>query len=107
MISLDKIRKDLKDIRYYYARKAIFDSVKSDIGLNKVRSMVARYNRIILNAPLCLFDIYACLYIKGYTQEKMAVELNVSPQYIQIQNKKLLQFLQIHYDDNLGEEDGL
>ncbi len=36
MISLDKIREDLKDIRYYYARKKIFDSVSSDIGLSKV-----------------------------------------------------------------------
>ena len=103
MISLDKIRKDLKDIRYYYSRREIFDSVKSDIGLIGVRSMVKRYNQLIVDAPLCLFDIYVCLYIKGYTQEKMAVELNVSPQYVQIQNKKLLQFFQIHYDDGLQE----
>ena len=45
MISPEKVRRDLKDIRYYYARKAILDSVKGDVGINKVRSMVDRYNK--------------------------------------------------------------
>ena len=29
MISPERVRRDLKDIRYYYARKAILDSVKA------------------------------------------------------------------------------
>ena len=105
MISSERIRRDLKDIRYYYARKAILDSVKGDVGINKVRNMVDRYNQIILNAPLYLFDLYVCLYIKGYTQDKMAVELNVSSQYVQSQNKKLIAFLQTHYDSHWEEEE--
>ena len=105
MISPERVRRDLKDIRYYYARKAILDSVKGDVGINKVRSMVDRYNKIILNAPLYLFDLYVCLYIKGYTQDKMAVELNVSSQYVQSQNKKLIAFLQTHYDGHWEEEE--
>ena len=107
MISPERVRRDLKDIRYYYARKAILDSVKGDVGINKVRSMVDRYNKIILNAPLYLFDLYVCLYIKGYTQDKMAVELNVSSQYVHLQNKKLVEFLQSHYDHPFGEEESV
>ena len=105
MISPERVRRDLKDIRYYYARKAILDSVKGDVGINKVRSMVDRYNKIIMNAPLYLFDLYVCLYVKGYTQDKMAVELNVSSQYVQSQNKKLIAFLQTHYDGHWEEEE--
>ena len=105
MISPERVRRDLKDIRYYYARKSILDSVKGDVGINKVRNMVDRYNQIILNAPLYLFDLYVCLYIKGYTQDKMAVELNVSSQYVQSQNKKLTAFLQTHYDGHWEEEE--
>ena len=105
MISPERVRRDLKDIRYYYARKEILDSVKGDVGINKVRNMVDRYNQIILNAPLYLFDLYVCLYIKGYTQDKMAVELNVSSQYVQSQNKKLIAFLQTHYDSHWEEEE--
>jgi hypothetical protein len=107
MISPEKVRRDLKDIRYYYARKAILDSVKGDVGINKVRSMVDRYNKMILNAPLYLFDLYVCLYVKGYTQDKMAVELNVSSQYVHSQNKKLVEFLQSHYDHPFGEEESV
>ena len=107
MISPEKVRRDLKDIRYYYARKPILDSVKGDVGINKVRSMVDRYNQIILNAPLYLFDLYVCLYVKGYTQDKMAVELNVSSQYVHSQNKKLVEFLQSHYDHPFGEEESV
>ena len=107
MISPERVRRDLKDIRYYYARKAILDSVKGDVGINKVRSMVDRYNKIILNAPLYLFDLYVCLYVKGYTQDKMAVELNVSSQYVHLQNKKLVEFLQSHYDHPFGEEESV
>ena len=107
MISPEKVRRDLKDIRYYYARKSILDSVKGDVGINKVRSMVDRYNKIILNAPLYLFDLYVCLYVKGYTQDKMAVELNVSSQYVHSQNKKLVEFLQSHYDHPFGEEESV
>lgn len=107
MISPERVRRDLKDIRYYYARKAILDSVKGDVGINKVRSMVDRYNKMILNAPLYLFDLYVCLYVKGYTQDKMAVELNVSSQYVHSQNKKLVEFLQSHYDHPFGEEESV
>lgn len=107
MISPERVRRDLKDIRYYYARKSILDSVKGDVGINKVRSMVDRYNKIILNAPLYLFDLYVCLYVKGYTQDKMAVELNVSSQYVHSQNKKLVEFLQFHYDHPFGEEESV
>ena len=64
-------------------------------------------NWVILNAPLYLFDLYVCLYIKGYTQDKMAVELNVSSQYVQSQNKKLIEFLQSHYDHPFGEEESV
>ena len=107
MISPERVRRDLKDIRYYYARKAVLESVKGDVGINKVRNMVDLYNKIILNAPLYLFDLYVCLYIKGYTQDRMAVELNVSSQYVHSQNKKLIEYLQCHYDDPLGAEEAV
>jgi hypothetical protein len=32
MLTLTKIREDLKEIRYYYARKEIFDKAFKDIG---------------------------------------------------------------------------
>ena len=70
MISLDKIREDLKDIRYYYARKKIFDSVSGDIGLSKVRDTVNLYNRTM----------------PGILYEKEDYNFNIHRRQVTIQN---------------------
>ena len=39
-ITMQKIREDLKEVRYYYARKELFDEAFAKIGQNKVMSKV-------------------------------------------------------------------
>ena len=78
MVPLDKIRSDLKEIRYYYSRKAMFDECKNIVIGSSIMEKVRRYNEAV----------------KGYTQEGTAAELNYTPVYIQMLNKKLLLFLQ-------------
>ncbi len=99
MIPLNKIREDLKEIRYYYARKEIFDSAIGGIGLNAVLDKVKKYNAAVQNAPPRLYDLYICLYIKNNTQEGLSIELGYTPEYIQMQHKKLLLFLQSYFKD--------
>lgn len=36
MTNLNIIREELKDIRYYYSRKAVFDSVVNSVGENAI-----------------------------------------------------------------------
>ena len=105
MISLEKIREDLKDIRYYYARKHIFDTVKGNVGLNKILDKVEIYNQAILSAPPRLFDLYVCLYTMGYTQEGLSAELGFTHEYVQMQHKKMLLFLQAQFEEKQDEED--
>ncbi len=102
-MTLDQIRKDLKDIRYYYARKQIFDAAVVDMRLSQLLASVKRYNQAIQNAPARLCDMYICLYTKGYTQERLAAELDVSPQYVQMQHKRMLLFLKNHFENQIGE----
>ena len=97
MLPLNKIREDLKEIRYYYARKEIFDAAIGGIGLNKVFDTVKKYNTAVQNAPARLYDLYICLYVKNYTQEGLSIELGYTPEYIQMQHKKLLLFLQSYF----------
>ena len=111
MVPLDKIRSDLKEIRYYYSRKAMFDECKNIvIGssiMEKVRryneasimEKVRRYNEAVKTAPPRLYDMYMMLYVKGYTQEALSAELNYTPVYIQMLNKQLLLFLQSKLTD--------
>ncbi len=95
MIELSTIRKDLKEIRYYYVRKSLFDDAVKRTGfVNDIKDKVYRYNEVMRKASPRLYDIYYSLYIKNHTQESLSEELGYTPEYIQVLNKKLLKFLQ-------------
>ena len=43
MVPLDKIRSDLKEIRYYYSRKAMFDECKNIVIGSSIMEKVRRH----------------------------------------------------------------
>ncbi len=89
MLTVDEIRKDLLDIRYYYTRKSVFDN--SGIA-NQITEKVKRYNAAVRTAEPRLFDLYVCLYIKNQTQEGAASELCWSTVYVQKLHTRLVLF---------------
>ena len=93
-MTLTKIRDDLKDIKYYYSRKKVFDEASQATGRNDIMEKVETYNSIIRAASPKLYDLYASLYIRNHTQESLSDELGFTPEYIQMLNKKLLKFIQ-------------
>ena len=93
-MELSAIRANLKEIRYYYTRKAMFDEAVKIVGGNNIMEKAERYNEAIRFAPPLLYDLYVGLYIKGFTQEAFSVELGYTPEYVQMLHKKLLLFLQ-------------
>lgn len=94
MKTLNGIREDLKEIRYYYARKQAMENGFLSTGKNGVVAKAEKYNQAIQTAPIRLYDIYVGLYVNNYTQEAYSMELNYTPEYIQRLNKQLLKFLQ-------------
>lgn len=95
MLSIAIIREDLKDIRYYYLRKATFDEARSFTGrMNEILDKVNMYNEVMQKASPRLYDLYYSLYIKNHTQESLSEELGYTPQYVQRLNKRLLKYLQ-------------
>ena len=44
MISYEEIKKDLKEIRYYYSRKDLFDSVSTSVGEHAVTKKLDKYD---------------------------------------------------------------
>lgn len=94
MNDLQIIRQELKDIRYYYSRKAIFDEAKIVLGeTHEIVDKAKQYNKIMLNAPPDIYDIYYSLYVKNNTQESLADLLGFTVQYIQKLNEKIVQFI--------------
>lgn len=97
MLTLNQIRNDLKDIRYYYARKELFDKSFEDTGENHILGVVKKYHTAIQDAPIKLYDLYTSLYINNNTQEVLAEDLCFTPEYIQKLNVKLLKFFQTYF----------
>ncbi|MCM1295584.1 MAG: hypothetical protein NC311_08575 [Muribaculaceae bacterium] len=95
MITLNEIREDLKDIRYYYLRKPMFEEALKFTGrMNEIKGKVDMYNEIMLKAQPRMYDLYYSLYIRNHTQESLSEELGYTPEYIQKLNKRLLKYLQ-------------
>ena len=94
MLSVNEIRQDLHDIRYYYTRKAAFDNS----GLsNQITEKVNRYNAAVRTAAPRLFDLYVCLYLQNQTQEATADEHGWSSVYVQKLHKRLLLFFEAQF----------
>lgn len=94
MLQLKKIREDLKEIRYYYEHKELFNTAIGDAGFHDVLTKVKRYNLAVQSAPPQLYGLYVYLYVKNYTQEAYANKFGYEPEHICRLNKKLLLFLQ-------------
>lgn len=99
MKTLQEIRKDLKEIRYYYTRKNLFDEGCKIVGSSYVTEKAKQYAEAVKEVPPKLYDLYINLYVKGATQEGLALEMSYTPEYIQMLNKRLLLFLQMRLKD--------
>lgn len=93
MIDKKEVRRNLRSIKYYFARKASLDTAFKDIVENDIVSLTDRYNNILKKAPTILFDIYVSLYLKNYTQETLADKTCYSRSYIYKLNTQLIDFI--------------
>ena len=57
MLPLEQLREDLKEIRYYYARKDVFDSAVKTLGINEMLAKADKYNQAARTAPPTLLDL--------------------------------------------------
>ena len=99
MMSINQIREDLKEIRYYYARKEMFDSAISVVGLSAILDKAEKYNTAVRQAPARLYDLYVSLYIRNNTQEGFSIDVGYTPEYINLLHSKLLRFFQSYFNE--------
>ena len=62
MESLAEVREDLRDIRYYYAHKEMFDKTVDVTGEHELIRKAERYNAAMCTAPPRLYEVYVGLY---------------------------------------------
>lgn len=92
--ALDRIRKDLKEIRYYYTHKETFNLAAQNGVNSSVTMKVRQYNRIVESAPPILFDLYVSLYMGDQLQQAFADERGLTPNYVKDLHNKLCLFFQ-------------
>lgn len=63
MISKETIREDLKNIRFYYSRREIFENGESQIGGSAFYPVVQKYNQAIREAHRdCMTCMSVCTF---------------------------------------------
>lgn len=92
-MTIQSVREDLNEIRYYLARKKQLDDASIVIGNNKVVDMINRYHCAMQSAPVKLYDVYASLYVENNTQESLSNKWCYSREHITRLTKMLYQYL--------------
>lgn len=105
MKPIKEIRNDLKEIRYYYKRKAVFDEAADSIVVCSFSEKVKKYNNAAAQCSPKLFDMYISLYVKNNTQESLSETLNYTPQYVQVLNQRLIEELQKKLSKKEGKDE--
>lgn len=103
-ITIEEIKEDLKNIRYYYARKKALDEAFRNIGYNTIVKRVEVYNEMIKTATPQLCDLYVSLYINNHTQESLADAMCCTRETVNFMNKKLLLYFQSKLNEEGGEQ---
>lgn len=91
-MTIKQIRTELKQVRYYYSRRAVFDKALKEVGNKRISDLIKKYNEAVSTAPPQLYDIYIGLYVNFKTQEELSEEMDYSPDYVQKLNNKLVRF---------------
>ena len=92
-MTLNEIRRELREIRTYYASENLFKKSADKGYPSAVKSMVDKYNRAMENAPAMLYVVYVSLYVNNNTQAVVAEDLGYTTEYIKYQNSLLCKYL--------------
>lgn len=88
-VSLNSIKKDLSNIRYYFL---YLHEIEGDYDY--LRELYQKYDRIAKDLPAKFYSLYFHLYHLGYTQSQFAFLKGYSCKYVYKLNKELVSLMQ-------------
>ena len=103
MKTIKNVREDLKNIRYFYSRKELFEKASVSVGQNATFEIAQQYNEIICSAPPRLYDLYVSLYLQNNTQDSLSDKLGYTTEHISRLNGQLVKFLQKKFEEKEGK----
>lgn len=91
-MTIEQVREELKDVKLYYSRRAFFDKAKTDDFVQRIKSNVEKYDRLILEVPTTYFKIFNLIYHEGKTQFQVSLELSYSKRNVEMLHSALIEF---------------
>lgn len=101
-MTIEQIRQDLRDIRYYYGMEDVFKTGAKSVPPVAVMEKVEKYNKVVERAPAKLYVLYVSLYINNNSQITVADDWGYTSDYIKKLNNKLCEFFKEEFSKTLG-----
>ncbi len=98
MVTVETVRTDLEEIKYYYENQNELDTVARSIGECAVASKVKRYNEAITHAPVKLYRLYTALYVNGISQFEYSLDIDRSKNRVYIANRELRRYFADYFN---------
>jgi len=98
-MTLDEIRKELKEVRYYYANRERLCKLFKEFEYNSVYEKAKKYEYAIKTAPIMLYDLFFETILFGKTQDAVSKEWHYTIEHVNRLNKKML----IHLQNNITD----
>ena len=93
-ITIEEIKQDLKDVKYYFAHEALFQKALKDDAVKILIMKVYRYKEIMRGAPFDLMIIFEGLYMYKQTQKSLAEYLEISERTVRRKREQIYLYLQ-------------
>lgn len=103
-MTIQDIKDELQEVKYYYRHKAMFDRALSTVSKNKVLEKVTRYNDLVQDAPAQLFGLHVAIYTENNTQLDVALDWGLSEGYVKNLNRKLCEYLLEKINEKEGKQ---
>ncbi len=100
-MTLNEIRKELQQIKFYYSNKEELDRSMSLTGNAEFMEIVEKYNKAILSAEPKFYCLYAGLYLDCHTQESLGDKWGYTQEHISYMHNGLLKFFQKNFLVNI------
>lgn len=88
----EQVKNELREVRYYFSRKANMDALSIDAGDSRAKALANKYVKAVAQAPARIYDLFGCLYIQNKTYETIATEMFCSEQTVRRLVKELTDY---------------
>lgn len=97
-MTIQQVKNNLEEIRYYYGNQKDFDLAAKAVGESAAAQMAKRYNEAVTHAPAVLYGVYVALYVNGSTQLNYSLDIGKSVDQVCRNNQRLYKYFADYFN---------